>query len=186
MVARVIPKQLITAIIVLTVIINQPVFAQLSANNLTQYGETDGLPSNQVHHIMTDQFGYIWIGTANGLTRFDGYEFKRFYFNPNDDATIHGLEVESIFEDHNKQIWIGAEPSYLNAYDPVSKTFRQYAYAHLIDHPANVETDISAICEDNKGRIYFGVSTYRGERINSALLFKEENEDTLQGFKGAR
>src|SRR5580700_1808054 len=155
-----------------------PAFAQLNEINLAQYAERDGLPSVEVHHIITDKFGYVWVGTINGLTRFDGYEFKRFYFNPNDTLTIHGLDVESICEDRGGQIWIGTSPSFLNAYNPVSKTFRQFEYAHLIKHPADVELDVTAICQDDKGRIYFGVTTYRGETIEGALLFKEQNEDT--------
>jgi signal transduction histidine kinase/ligand-binding sensor domain-containing protein len=173
------PARLLLAIALLGA---APAFAQLNPINLTQYAERDGLPSVEVHQLITDKFGYVWIGTINGLSRFDGYEFKRFYFNPNDTLTIHGLDVESIYEDLGGQIWVGASPSFLNAYNPVSKTFRQFEFAHLIKHPADLELGVSAICQDDKGRIYFGVTTYRGETIEGALLFKEQNEDTLRQF----
>jgi signal transduction histidine kinase/ligand-binding sensor domain-containing protein len=182
MVTRIIAKSFSKLILIVICSINSPTFAQLNANNLTQYAEPDGLPSAEVHRILMDKFGYVWIGTINGLARFDGYEFKRFYFNPNDTLTIHGLDVESLYEDRGGQIWIGTSPTWLNAYNPVSKTFRQYAFAHLLKQPADVELNISAICQDNNGRIYFGVNPYRGEIITSALLFKEENEDTLKQF----
>ena len=45
-----------------------------------------------------------------------------------------------------------------------------------------MELEIQAICEDNNGRIYFGAGTYRGETITSALLFKNEKDDTLKQF----
>ena len=35
----------------------------------------DGLPSNLVHDMIQDADGYLWLGTANGLCRFDGYDF---------------------------------------------------------------------------------------------------------------
>jgi len=175
-------KSFINLIIVIGFFANTQTFAQLNANNLTQYSEADGLPSAEVHRIITDRSGYVWIGTINGLARFDGYEFKRFYLNPNDPGTINGLDVESLYEDRGGQIWIGTSPSWLNAYNPVSKTFRQYAFVHLLKQPSDVELDISTICQDNNGRIYFGVDSYRGEIITSALLFKEENEDTLKQF----
>ncbi len=165
--------------------INSPVSAQLNATNLNQYTELDGLPSSEVHHILADKSGYLWIGTINGLTRFDGYEFKRFYFNPNDTATIHGLDVWSVIEDSKGNIWTGNAPSFINEFNPAQKTFRQYPFSHLISHPANVEIDVSAMCEDNNGRIYFGTTTQHDEIITSALLYKNAKDDSVRQFKAS-
>jgi len=156
---------------------------QLNSGNLTQYTEKDGLPGVQVNSILADRHGYLWIGTINGLVRYDGYEFKRFYYNPNDTASIHGLVVFPTLEDHNGKIWIGTNQSYLNVYDPVLKNFRQYPFAHLIKHAADVEVDIIAMCEDNNGRVYFGANTYYGQPISSALLYKDENDDKIRRFE---
>src|ERR1043165_4277219 len=122
---------------------------QLNSGNLTQYTEKDGLPGAQVNSILIDKHGYVWIGTINGLARYDGYEFKRFYFNPNDTATVHGLVGFPMLEDRHGKIWIATNQSYLNAYDPVLKHFRQYEFAHLIKHTTDLEVDIAAMCEDN-------------------------------------
>jgi signal transduction histidine kinase/ligand-binding sensor domain-containing protein len=157
-------------------------YAQLSSGNLTQFTEKDGLPGAEVHGILTDKLGYLWIGTVNGLARYDGYEFKRFYYNPNDTASIHGLNVWSLFEDRKEQIWVGSSPSFLNAYNPIFKTFTQYDFSHFISHPANVELGVAAMCEDNNGRIYFGISAYNGESISSALLYKDERDNKLKQF----
>ena len=156
--------------------------AQLNSGNLTQFTEKDGLPGAEVHGILTDRLGYLWIGSVNGLTRYDGYEFKRFYYNPNDTVSIHGLNVWSLLEDRKGKIWIASAPSFLNEFDPVSRTFKQYDFAHLIRHPANVELGIIAMCQDNNGRIYFGVGTNFGEPISSALLYKDENDDKIKQF----
>ncbi|MEO6355429.1 MAG: ATP-binding protein [Ferruginibacter sp.] len=156
--------------------------AQLNSGNLTQYSEKDGLPGSQVNNVITDRWGYIWMGTVNGLARYDGYEFKRFYLNPNDSASIHGLVVWSLFEDHKGTIWVGTSPSYLNAYDPVTQKFRQYNFTGLIDHAVNVEMDIQAMCEDNNGRIYFGVNTFYGDEVSSALLYKDEKNDQIKKY----
>lgn len=43
--------------------------------SLTHYDTTDGLPSNALSCLAQDDYGYLWIGTWNGLSRFDGYEF---------------------------------------------------------------------------------------------------------------
>ena len=48
----------------------QPAFRNLST--------ADGLPSSEVYNIIKDRNGYLWFGTDNGLSRYNGYEFKNF------------------------------------------------------------------------------------------------------------
>ena len=167
----------------LLLVISLPSYEQLNSGNLTQYTEKDGLPGVQVNSILADRHGYLWVGTINGLVRYDGYEFKRFYYNPNDTASLHGLVVFPILEDRHGRIWVGTNQSFLNAYDPVLKNFRQYPFAHLIKHAADVEVDVNAICEDNKGRIYLGANTYFGQPISSALLYKDEKDEEVKRFE---
>ena len=40
------------------------------------YTTYDGLPSNTIHCTYQDRFGFVWIGTRDGLSRFDGYDFR--------------------------------------------------------------------------------------------------------------
>jgi len=175
-------KLIKSLLIFLVIFISLSAYPQLNSGNLTQFTENDGLPGAQVNKLLVDKFGYIWVGTINGLARFDGYEFKRFYSNPNNPASIHGLIVWSLFEDHKGHIWASSNPSFLNEYDPVLKKFRQHEFTHLIDHAANVELIIAAMAEDNKHRIYFGVDTYLNEKISSALLYKDEKDDKIRTF----
>ena len=81
--------------------------AQLNADRLIQYSEKDGLPAAEVYAVMPDHDGYIWTGTINGLSRFDGYEFKRYYYNPNDSTSVKGSLIWSLFEQPNGNIWVG-------------------------------------------------------------------------------
>ena len=89
-------------LIFLSIIISLSAHAQLNSGNLTQYTENDGLPGAQVNTLLVDKFGYIWTGTINGLARFDGYQFKRFYSNPNDTTSMQGLIIWSLFEDQQR------------------------------------------------------------------------------------
>lgn len=170
------------SIYLLISVLQYPAAAQLNAANLSSYGEKEGLPGARVNAILPDQLGYIWTGTINGLARFDGYEFKRFYFNPNDTATIHGLTVAAILQEKKGNIWVSTSPSYLNEYDPVSRSFRVHDFSKLIRHEANVEMNIVAMCQDDKGRLYFGADTYYGDRIEPALLYKDPGDSVLKVF----
>ena len=157
--------------------------AQLNPANLSQFTEKDGLPGSQVRRLMVDKSGFIWLGTINGLARYDGYEFKRFYYDPNDTATIQGLSVWSLFEDKDGMIWIATGPANLNRYDPKLKEFRQYEFANYITHGRNIEVGIAAIEQDNHGRLYFGADTYYSEVINSALLYMDYGDHVVKVFQ---
>ena len=160
-------------------------FSQLNPNNITQFTEKDGVPGSQVGDVLIDKFGYVWLGTINGLARYDGYEFKRFYNDPNDSTSIRGLIIWSLFEDSKGRIWVGSSPENLNIYNPITKSFRHYDYKHLIERPANVEIGIAGMCEDDKGRVYLGIRSIRGETISSSLLYFDEKENKVKKFVAA-
>jgi signal transduction histidine kinase/ligand-binding sensor domain-containing protein len=178
-------KYLCFLIFALMQLLHATAFAQLNPRYLTQYTELDGVPGSQVFKVLPDKLGYIWVGTINGLARYDGYEFKRYFNNPNDSTSIQGLIVWSIFEDHKGQIWAGCGPGFLNIYNPVTKSFRQKNFKDLIDHPANVEIGIRTMSEDNNGRIYFGVTSNYGEAISPGLLYLDEKDGEIKRFTGA-
>src|SRR4030095_12936015 len=169
-------------ILLLYLVISTCLHAQYATGNFTRYAEKDGLPGVEVSDLLVDRQGYIWIGTVNGLARFDGYSFKRFYFNPNDTNTIHGLTVWSLFEDHKGQVWVGTGPSYLNMYSPITQKFLQYKFTHLVEHRSNTEIGVMDITEDDSGRMYFGIDAYYFDSIRYALLYKDKNEDVIKRF----
>lgn len=72
----------------------------------TRLSEKDGLSSNSVTSIAQDGDGIIWAATDNGLNRFDGYGFAKFYANPYDSNTIAANEIEGIHSDHKNDLWM--------------------------------------------------------------------------------
>ena len=62
----------------------------------------DGLAANTVRHIFQDEEGYIWFGTNNGLSRYDGYNFR----NYQKDAGIEDLRIKEVREDEEHHILI--------------------------------------------------------------------------------
>jgi signal transduction histidine kinase/ligand-binding sensor domain-containing protein/AraC-like DNA-binding protein len=79
------------------VAVGQPFFSTLTIN--------DGLPVNVLNSITQDGRGFIWIGTANGLTRYDGYKFR--VFRKGDDASsIPSNQISSLLAD-GESVWVG-------------------------------------------------------------------------------
>ncbi len=117
-----------------------------------KFTTADGLPGMTITDIMQDTKGYIYIGTYDGLVRFDGVEFVT--FNRNYDKKYDFTAVRSIYQDTNGNIWIGHNDEGVSC---ISRDGQIKKYT--------VETDglphnsIRAICEDNEKNIWLGTAS---------------------------
>ncbi|SEJ02934.1 Signal transduction histidine kinase [Dyadobacter koreensis] len=90
----------------------------------SRYGSADGLPDNRVRSFLQDSQGFLWIGTMNGLARYDGYSFRKFYKNKN---LLPGNWINDLCEDKSGLIWIATREG-LGCYDPLTESFRSYKH----------------------------------------------------------
>lgn len=67
----------------------------------------DGLSQNTVHCVLKDKEGYYWLGTQDGLNRYDGYSIKVFRHDKNDSTTISDNFILTMIEDQSGNLWIG-------------------------------------------------------------------------------
>lgn len=82
-------------------------FSSVAHNFMFKHLEVrDGMPSNQINAIYKDSRGFMWFGTASGLTRYDGYRFKVFYSSDNDPTSLPDSYIEKIVEDGEGRLWI--------------------------------------------------------------------------------
>ena len=77
--------------------------------NFKHLNVQSGLTQNIVYHFLQDSRGYMWIGTHNGITLYDGNRALNFLHNPLVANSIAGTFITSILEDSSAQIWIGNE-----------------------------------------------------------------------------
>src|SRR5688572_13909224 len=75
----------------------------------------DGLSRSWVKCFLEDRTGLLWIGTADGLNKFDGKEFKVYKYLPALPASLNHNNVNVIFEDSNGKLWVGTQAG-LNYY----------------------------------------------------------------------
>ena len=111
---------------------------------------TQGLIQNSVHSIVQDKKGFIWIGTEEGLNRYDGRRFTSFKHNNSQPNSISDNYIVEIFEDHLGRIWLGTRNG-LNIFDDVSNSF---IHVPLGNFSKNIYTP--AIAEDINGNIWVG------------------------------
>ncbi len=69
----------------------------------------NGLPVNAVFCILQDHLGFIWLGSLNGLVRYDGNIMTSYQNNPDSPYSLKGGTVGSLWEDRNGDIWIGSK-----------------------------------------------------------------------------
>jgi len=74
-----------------------------------QFTQKDGLSSNFILAIKQDYQGFIWVGTENGLNRFDGQNFLEFRFDPEDPNTLSDNWAGLLYEDSKNNLWIGSK-----------------------------------------------------------------------------
>jgi ligand-binding sensor domain-containing protein/signal transduction histidine kinase len=89
-------------------------------------GLADGLSQSVIHTIVQDRLGFLWVGTEDGLNRYDGYEFKTYRPDPENSDTINDRWITALAEDEEGYLWIGTRLGGLNRYNPNTDTFRHY------------------------------------------------------------
>ena len=92
---------------------------------LKTYTIADGLPSKNTTSCLKDKRGFIWVGTENGLCRFDGYTFKIFYHKEGDNASISNNYISTIVEDHSGRLWVGTMDG-LNVLDTLTEKLQRF------------------------------------------------------------
>lgn len=84
----------------------------------------NGLSSNVIRCIVQDRFGFIWIGTIDGLNRYDGVSVKVYRSEKDDSTSLRGNEIEAIVEGRDGNLWVAAGG--LHQYDHETDSFIRY------------------------------------------------------------
>ncbi|MCU4177260.1 hybrid sensor histidine kinase/response regulator transcription factor [Carboxylicivirga sp. N1Y90] len=87
------------------------------------YDSKDGLLQNSVASLLCDKDGFLWIGTLNGLNRFDGYRFKTFD-SVLKSSTFINNRVINLWQDQQGYIWIETYDHYYHFFNPITESFK--------------------------------------------------------------
>jgi diguanylate cyclase (GGDEF)-like protein len=136
----------------------QAAFALDPAKAITQYMQTSwtsesGLPQNSVQAAAQTTDGYLWFGTQEGLTRFDGAHFTTFTRH-----NTHGLAssfIQTLAASRDGSLWIGTD-SGLSHYQPAPSAEVSDAFTTLTTRDGLSGNNITALCEDREGGIWAG------------------------------
>ncbi|MGB5895677.1 MAG: two-component regulator propeller domain-containing protein, partial [Ignavibacteriaceae bacterium] len=139
----------------------------------------EGLSNPTVFSVIQDSYGFIWIGTADGLNRYDGYEFKVYKNDPADSMSLPGGgEIWAICEDADKNLWIGGQ-SFLVLYDRVNDNFKRVTMD--LSYYINPSPLIYAIISDSKNRVWVSTRNHGVQIINPRKLTTEYQKVIIEG-----
>jgi ligand-binding sensor domain-containing protein/signal transduction histidine kinase/DNA-binding response OmpR family regulator len=155
-------------------IISFPLFAQYQDLRFNHITTENGLSKSSVTCILQDKQGFIWVGTFNGLNRYDGYNFAVYQYNQNDQRSLSHNYISSILEDDKGQLWVGTSDG-LNCYDRLSDSFKRYRYDK--NKPGNIsDNQIEVIFQDKSNQLWVGT---RNKGLN---LFNPQTETFIHYY----
>jgi ligand-binding sensor domain-containing protein len=139
----------------------KPVFRQFTVD--------EGLPSNEVFHVIQDSLGYIWLATANGVSRFDGYTFKNY-------GIEHGLvetTTHEIFIDYKGRYWFVSNSGRLAYLE--NGIIRPFKYNFRINDYVSKSrgTVKNSFYVDSLDNVYLSLKSYGGLMITPEGIVKE-------------
>jgi signal transduction histidine kinase/ligand-binding sensor domain-containing protein len=115
---------------IISVTISVVVSAQPSDQQCIRYTTKDGLPDGNIGSIIQDKSGFLWIVAEGGLSRFDGYSFKKFTYEPDDTNSLRETEIWDIYLDPKSRLWL-ISARWLYLYHPDQQTFEHFSIGNL-------------------------------------------------------
>ncbi len=131
----------------------------------------EGLNNMNISSVAQDQLGYIWVATMGGVSRYNGYEFKRFYFDSGNPASLRSNHVGSLYCSTDGLMYIGTANGidcFDNRTDKMTSLFPNLKYTVL----AFVERDGYIYMATGIGLFRFRSGSSQLEELGSSLVEK--------------
>ncbi len=134
------------------------VVGQKHFSNIEHFSINNGLSQGTVNCLLLDSQGFLWIGTMDGLNKYDGYQFKIYRHDPIDSSSISSNFIYSIDEDDNGIIWIATQYG-LNKYNPKTDSFD--CYTRTKGNPYTLsENNVYNVFAENSNTIWVKTSIF--------------------------
>ncbi len=133
----------------MTTFISAAQTAELYGNLFTAH---TGLSQSRVHTILQDSLGFLWIGTQDGLNKYDGYSFDHFRYQP-DTASLSNNTIRCLAEGRDGILWVGTDYG-INKLDRLGGYMWSYMIPGNRDSSIYEKPAIYAVLEDDEGHVW--------------------------------
>ncbi len=163
-------------------------FAGLAAQSEIRFEEVysmNPLSHNNVTCIHQDRLGFLWVGTFNGLNKYDGYSFRIYKFNDLESESTGTNRITSIQEDQKGRLWIGTHDGKFQYFNPATEKF--ISFPGGTDSPVQTrahdyyETENGIVClsTDRAGVIFITCKSSDDELVIHHIENHPGNESLL-------
>ena len=131
----------------------------------------DGLANSTVNCVIQDPYGYMWFGTNDGLSRYDGSICTNFFYNEDISTSLPNNQIKCFYIDKNKNFWIGTSRGFA-LYNRTYNNFQRFFVRtndSIVNNINNEYNIILSIFTDSQNNIYLGT-------VSGAYIFDKKNE----------
>jgi ligand-binding sensor domain-containing protein/signal transduction histidine kinase len=170
-------------------------FSQTEEYIFKQFTDADGLSQSTIFAMIQDQQGYLWLGTIDGLNRYDGYQFRVYVNDPTNINSISDNFISALYEDSEGFIWVGTVNGYFNRFNRKTEVFKRYFvddffsttknpeinfYEYPLAFSRNQMNSVTSITEDNEGFLWIGtwgngIIKFDRKKESGKHIFYDEN-----------
>jgi ligand-binding sensor domain-containing protein/signal transduction histidine kinase len=129
--------------------------------------------------VIQDQYGMIWIGTVDGLVRYDGFHYQYYKHDLDDPESISSNRVTAVLEDKNGFLWVGTEGDGLDQFNRAQDSFIHFR--HTEEQAGSLGGGrVNVIYEDSRGELWVGTSSgglNRFENRNGTFVQYENDSE---------
>jgi signal transduction histidine kinase/ligand-binding sensor domain-containing protein/CheY-like chemotaxis protein/AraC-like DNA-binding protein len=117
--------------------------------------DKEGLLNSTVTAILKDSEGYMWFGTFNGVTRYDGYSFTNFLHDPKNPNSINNSHIRCLLESKDSVLFVATEQDGFSTYNRNTESFTRYSHqkgnSNSLGH-----NSVLSMFEDSHGNLWLG------------------------------
>jgi ligand-binding sensor domain-containing protein/serine phosphatase RsbU (regulator of sigma subunit) len=164
-----------TLCVLLTGFLSNSLYAQSAPMKGELFTALNGLTHTHITALHQDSIGFLWIGTQDGLNKYDGYSFQQFRNQPSDSNSISNNYIWSIDEDSNGNLWIGTSRG-LNRFDRKTGAFRVFYPSDNMRENSN-GTGVYSVYVDKTNNVWF--------KTDQCLDVLWANSDSIESWRHA-
>lgn len=146
--------------------------AQLLFEQSTLLEKKEGLPTNAIGPVNQDDRGFIWIGTQEGLCRFDGSHFRIYKNDPDDSTSLFDNAIHAV-QPYRGEIWVATSMG-ISVFNPQTERFRHFQLdGHGVVRPVRraPRRQVGILYLDPRGELWLG-TTFLG-----VVKYRPESDD---------
>lgn len=141
--------------------------ATVDSVRFRNFGIASGLSQVTARAILQDEQGFVWIGTQDGLNRFDGYAFRTYHRDRRDPHALGDSHITSLARGEHGALWVGTMAGGLSRLDPATDDIQ--AWRHRPDQPGSLAADgVTAVMRASDGRLWVATSGGALQRLAPA------------------